>query len=103
MRNRMKYSLIIFLLTTGCSPLETRQIIWQRVSQERLQQICQTYYQDRQHYKKGIYGCALYYKEGPNRRICYVYTLESLTMHSNQEQYVLGHETMHCFDGSFHQ
>jgi len=72
----------------------TKSITWQRVPQAKLTQICN----QGQHYKNGMWGCAIWYQDGR----CIVYTLETLKANSPQEQYVLGHETMHCFNGHFH-
>lgn len=86
------------LLLASCSSIPM-QVTWERVPKEKLMEVCQTHMAELRHYKKDIYGCSRWNKD---RRECTVYTLETLARNSNAEQFVLGHETMHCFDGHYH-
>jgi hypothetical protein len=92
------------LLSSACAqisptmPAATKRVSWERVGQERLTQICNG--TKLKHYNSGFYGCSIW---NPQTDSCKVYTLDILKKQSNGEQYVLGHEMMHCFEGNFHQ
>lgn len=92
---------IASIAVSGCANLGPRSqeapktITWQRVSQEKLEEICN----HGEHYKNGFYACSVWNRYSNS---CDIYTLNSLKPKSNGEQYVLGHETMHCFIGKFH-
>jgi hypothetical protein len=92
-------------VTSGCAGFQIKQITWEKVSQEQLNNLCLKDNQSINHYKNGLWGCAIYSRD-TNNNLCRIYTLETLETletNSSREQYILGHETMHCFKGNFHK
>jgi hypothetical protein len=78
---------------TQLMPPATKEISWHRVSPTILTQKCQGL----DHYKGGILGCSWW-----TDKTCVIYTVDTLGEKSQQEQFVLGHEVEHCFNGKFH-
>ena len=98
MKLKLSITLCSSLSLISCAnTLVTKEIIWERKEQVSLNEICNRH----NHYKTGVYGCAVW-KESKLDKRCYVYTLDTLKEYSPAEQYVLGHEIMHCFKGQFH-
>lgn len=96
---RITTLLLSSLLLSSCVSLEERNITWMRVSHAELRRICAN---TAQHQNSKLLGCAVWSKNLNNHN-CTIYTLDSLSSESPQEQFVLGHETMHCFKGAFHK
>lgn len=93
----LRKSLIILSFSLAGCATESKQVYWERLPLAQLNEVCDKW----NHYKTGVYGCAI--QRQPNDNRCYVYTLDSLVPAGPKEQFVLGHEVMHCFRGSFHQ
>lgn len=80
------------LLLTSCASVpNAKYISWEKGNQDYLDRICP---------KKGLFGCAW---QSTQHDGCKIYSLDSLEPFSVKEQYVVGHEAIHCFKGDFHK
>jgi hypothetical protein len=90
----MKTALAFLLasLLAGCAIPMSKQVHWQRASLEELKKLCPD--------ADNPVGCAVWTK---NSNDCYIYTLAALEPNSSKEQWVIGHELLHCYNGKYHK